>query len=89
MASDKSLKTDVMFALLAVALFGASTPFAKLLLGQLVPVLQAGLLYAGSGVGLSLWLVLRHWRTPGRNGHVSRWTHCHPHYPDVHPQHEH
>jgi drug/metabolite transporter (DMT)-like permease len=42
------------FALLSAVLFGASTPFAKLLLGQGVsPWLLAGLLYLGSGVGLT------------------------------------
>jgi drug/metabolite transporter (DMT)-like permease len=45
--------------LLAAALFGASTPFAKLLLGQTQPLLLAALLYFGSGVGLSVWLILR------------------------------
>lgn len=42
-------------ALLAIAsavLFGASTPFAKLLLGGMDPWMLAGLLYLGSGVGL-------------------------------------
>src|SRR5436190_24386240 len=42
-------------ALLSAVLFGASTPFAKLLLGQGVsPWLLAGLLYLGSGIGLSI-----------------------------------
>jgi drug/metabolite transporter (DMT)-like permease len=42
-------------ALLSAALFGASTPMAKLLLGAGVdPWLLAGLLYLGSGVGLAL-----------------------------------
>jgi drug/metabolite transporter (DMT)-like permease len=42
-------------ALLSAALFGASTPLAKLLLGQGVdPWLLAGLLYLGSGLGLGL-----------------------------------
>ena len=41
-------------ALMAAILFGASTPFAKLLLGDIEPWLLAGLLYLGSGVGLSL-----------------------------------
>lgn len=49
-------------ALLAAALFGASTPFAKLLLPQTGPWLLAGLLYTGSGVGL--WLVRRGRRAP-------------------------
>lgn len=39
-------------AIAAAALFGISTPLAKLLLGQLPPVLLAGLLYLGSGAGL-------------------------------------
>src|SRR5665213_951598 len=42
-------------AITSAVLFGASTPFAKLLLGEGVsPWLLAGLLYLGSGVGLSL-----------------------------------
>jgi len=50
----KTLPSGVGVALLAAALFGASTPFAKLLLGGVSPILLAGLLYFGSGVGLSL-----------------------------------
>src|SRR5579885_2933657 len=46
-------------ALAAAALFGASTPFAKLLLGGVSPNLLAGLLYLGSGGGLTLWLLVR------------------------------
>jgi drug/metabolite transporter (DMT)-like permease len=42
----------VIHALLAAALFGASTPFAKLLVGEMSPWLLAGLLYLGSGLGL-------------------------------------
>ena len=41
-------------ALASAALFGASTPFAKLLLGAVDPWLLAGLLYLGSGIGLAL-----------------------------------
>lgn len=46
-------------ALLAALLFGASTPLAKLLLSDIPPVLLAGLLYAGSGLGLGVWLLAR------------------------------
>lgn len=46
-------------ALAAAALFGASTPAAKVLVGEMHPVLLAGLLYAGSGIGLALWLAVR------------------------------
>jgi len=45
--------------MLAAVLFGASTPFAKILLGKTEPVLLAGLLYLGSGVGLAIWSGLR------------------------------
>ena len=55
----KGLPTGVGFAVLAAALFGASTPFAKLLLGGLPPVLLAGLLYLGSGLGLTLLRLCR------------------------------
>ena len=44
----------VIHALLAAALFGASTPFAKLLVGEMSPWLLAGLLYLGSGLGLAV-----------------------------------
>src|SRR5258706_10117626 len=49
----------VIYALMAAALFGASTPFAKVLLGDVHPVVLAGLLYAGSGAGLVIVQVLR------------------------------
>ena len=46
--------------LLSAALFGASTPFTKLLLGDGIDAwLLAGLLYLGSGLGLSLVSILR------------------------------
>jgi len=57
--SDRTDRKGPAYALLAAALFGASTPFAKLLLGQTQPILLAALLYLGSGVGLSAWLFLR------------------------------
>jgi drug/metabolite transporter (DMT)-like permease len=50
----------VPLALLSAALFGISTPFAKLLLGDGVsPWLLAGLLYLGSGIGLSILQLMR------------------------------
>jgi drug/metabolite transporter (DMT)-like permease len=55
----KTLPTGVGVAILAAALFGASTPFAKVLLGEIPPVLLAGLLYLGSGVGLTVVYLLR------------------------------
>ncbi len=60
------MNRDIFFALLAALLFGASTPFAKLLLGDVAPVMLAGLLYLGSGVGLTLIRLIRDrgWKFP-------------------------
>ena len=62
------MNPGIAYALLGAALFGASTPIAKLLVGEIGPVMLAGLLYAGSGVGLGLWLAVRGflWRAAER-----------------------
>ena len=57
-------RAGVAPALLGAFLFGASTPVAKLLVGGIEPLLLAGLLYAGSGIGLTAWLAARRAR-PG------------------------
>lgn len=44
----------VLLALLSAALFGASTPAAKLLLGTTDPTILAGLLYCGAGIGVAV-----------------------------------
>jgi len=58
---------SVTFAIAAAVLFGASTPLAKLLVGDVSPVLLSGLLYLGSGVGLGLFRILRDkaWKSSG------------------------
>ena len=43
-----------LLALASAALFGASTPVSKLLLGVTDPLLLVGLLYLGSGIGLGI-----------------------------------
>ncbi len=58
-AADVESNRGIGYALLAALLFGASTPFAKILLRHTAPVTLAGLLYAGSGVGLTAWIVVR------------------------------
>jgi len=58
-AQEQSLNRGLFFALGAAALFGLSTPLAKRLVGSIEPALLAGLLYLGSAVGLSLWLLAR------------------------------
>jgi drug/metabolite transporter (DMT)-like permease len=57
-------------ALAAALLFGASTPLAKLFGVSTPPVLLAGLLYLGSGLGLALLMVAR--RALGRGAAVAR-----------------
>lgn len=56
-------RTAVTYALLSAALFGLSTPAAKLLIGSVDPWLLAALFYAGSGVGLAClrWVMSRSW----------------------------
>ncbi len=54
------MKTGVWYALAGAVLFGASTPVAKLLVGRIEPVMLAGLLYAGSGLGLSAFMWMRY-----------------------------
>ena len=67
------MNTNVIYALAAAALFGASTPLAKVLGTEIPPVLLAGLLYLGSGVGLLLARCIRDrgWKRSGLT--VGEW----------------
>lgn len=69
------LSPAVVAALVAALLFGASTPFAKQLLHDVSPVLLAGLLYLGSGIGLSVIRLVRDrgWRTPSMSKREWLW----------------
>src|SRR5687768_6214636 len=49
----------VAYGLASAMLFGTSTPLAKTLVGSIAPLMLAGLLYAGAGVGLLLVLLAR------------------------------
>ena len=62
-------------ALGAAALFGASTPLVKLLVGELPTLLLAGLLYTGSGLGLAVIRLLRDrgWKPSGLAPGDWRW----------------
>jgi drug/metabolite transporter (DMT)-like permease len=60
----------MLYALASAALFGASTPLAKLLVGEVQPLALAGLLYLGSGIGLLAWFLLR--RREARATNLSR-----------------
>ena len=61
------MNRNILYALLAAALFGASTPLAKLLLGEVSPVLLGGLLYLASGLGLGVARLVRDrgWKPAG------------------------
>jgi drug/metabolite transporter (DMT)-like permease len=52
-------RAAIAYALSSAALFGASTPLAKLLVGEVAPLVLAGLLYLGSGAGLLMWFSFR------------------------------
>jgi drug/metabolite transporter (DMT)-like permease len=58
-ADVKTIDRGIVIALAAAALFGASTPLAKALLGAISPWMLAGLLYAGSGAGLAIVRAIR------------------------------
>ncbi|MBX9607999.1 MAG: DMT family transporter [Gammaproteobacteria bacterium] len=66
-----ALNAPAAAALLAALLFGVSTPLAKLLVASVHPLYLAGLLYAGSGLGLSLLRLLRdrRWQVPSLSSH--------------------
>jgi drug/metabolite transporter (DMT)-like permease len=65
----------VLAALCAAALFGASTPLAKQFVSTTPAVLLAGLLYLGSGTGLTALRLLRdrHWQPPAMAKHEWPW----------------
>src|SRR5204862_931650 len=58
-SAHSHLWPGVPLALTAAAFFGASTPLAKYLLGSIDPWILAGLLYLGSGLGLSVLIAIR------------------------------
>lgn len=70
---SKDQLRGIGLALSAAVLFGASAPLSKLLLEGATPQLLAGLLYAGSGIGLSaVWHYRRRSPEVGRETPLSR-----------------
>lgn len=47
-------RLSILYALISAALFGLSTPAAKVLLGAIDPGVLAGLFYCGAGIGTAL-----------------------------------
>lgn len=66
-----SQQPGIAAALGAALLFGASTPVAKLLLNSVSPWLLAGLFYLGSGLGLTLYRLVR--KIPGAKLQPGEW----------------
>ncbi|MEO7494469.1 MAG: EamA family transporter [Massilia sp.] len=59
MREQAVIHKGVLYALLAAALFGASTPFSKALVDHVAAVTLAALLYLGSGIGLLACYLVR------------------------------
>lgn len=59
MSSGTLRNAGVQAGIASAVLFGAGTPAAKQLLGEVSPWLLAGLLYVGSGFGLGLYRIVR------------------------------
>jgi drug/metabolite transporter (DMT)-like permease len=62
------VKRGAVYGLLAAALFGASAPLAKILLRETGPLVLAGLLYLGGGIGLGLYRLVKPQRQEARLG---------------------
>jgi drug/metabolite transporter (DMT)-like permease len=75
-SNEPGIAGATLAALASAALFGASTPAAKALLGEIDPRLLAGLLYLGSGVALGALVGLRRavsGRGTGLDGRDTAW----------------
>lgn len=64
-------RQGIAAALGAALLFGGGTPLAKMLLAGMNPWLLAGLLYLGSGLGLTLYRAIAH--LPRAHVHRGEW----------------
>jgi drug/metabolite transporter (DMT)-like permease len=73
LATEQMMTKSILYALGAAALFGASTPLAKVLGLNVSPILLAGLLYLGSGLGLTVTRLIRDrgWQSAGLT--ASEW----------------
>jgi drug/metabolite transporter (DMT)-like permease len=60
-----NIRRGGLLAMAAAMLFGLSTPAAKAIVGNVQPLLLAGFLYLGSGLGLGAFILLGHRRGVG------------------------
>jgi drug/metabolite transporter (DMT)-like permease len=70
---DKEARRGIASAIAAAVLFGASTPFAKRIVGDVSPTILAGLLYLGSGVGLWIARIVRDRGFAPSQMHAAQW----------------
>ncbi len=49
---EKMKRLPILYAILAAACYGISTPVAKLVLEDMPPVFMASMLYLGAGLGM-------------------------------------
>ena len=54
-----SIKTGILFAILAAAFYAISSPFSKILLDDMPSTLMAGFLYIGAGIGMGAIALIR------------------------------
>ena len=55
----KGVKTGILLAVLAAALYAANSPLSKILLGYIPSTLMAGFLYIGAGLGMAVIAIFR------------------------------
>lgn len=56
---NRSVKTGILFAVLAAALYAVNSPLSKILLNYMPSTLMAGFLYIGAGLGMGIIALLR------------------------------
>ncbi len=59
-------RSPLLFIILSASLFGVSVPFAKVLVGDISPLVLAGLLYLGAFAGLSFYAMARRMIVPDK-----------------------
>lgn len=72
----RDVRRGGLLALAAATLFGLSTPAAKAIIGNVHPLLLAGLLYLGSGLGLAATRLFRKRQGRGLKGRDLPWLGC-------------
>ncbi len=56
---NKSVRSGILFAVLAASLYAINAPFSKILLVYMPPTIMAGFLYVGAGLGMGIITIIR------------------------------